>query len=188
MSTKKTGKTTRYWVYAHPSWTFILMAEVNKDDSEWCSKQWSINTDEKSHMFKANIKKGDKGILWGNDENPGCYGIFTICSDLYKSSDSDKHYEPTADGKDVKWKGQLGKADKAPDNADADKEETKWMCDAKTTTDLSKNPILMEELDREPWFVELKKQPLDDSLELTVDQYNAFLSLIEKKTGKKITE
>ncbi|MDA3887181.1 MAG: EVE domain-containing protein [Candidatus Delongbacteria bacterium] len=119
---------------------------------------WSV----KAHKDK--IQKGDKGIIWITGSNPGCYGVFEVTSNVYDDyddQDQEKYY--IEDGVNVKA----------------------TRVRFKITHNLSRNPIIKEQISEYPELNDLKIGNQGTNFSATKIEFDTIKKIAEKNMNIK---
>jgi 5-methylcytosine-specific restriction protein B len=114
---------------------------------------WSI----KSHKDK--IKKGDKVILWVGGQNPGCYALAEVASDVYEGYDEEIHKQFYTD---------------------QSKEELSQRVKITIIHNFSNNPISVELIKKHPKLQQVKIGIQGTNFTSTAEEYNAMLELAQQ--------
>ena len=138
-----------YWVFQGNPKYFNIVQSLQKNSL----KTWSVT----SHKDK--IKIGDKVILWVVGQNPGCYALAEVASDVYEGYDEEIQKQFYTDLS----KDQLSKRVKIT-----------------ILHNFSSNPITLDSIKKHPKLQKVKIQLQGTNFTATAEEYNAMLELAQQ--------
>lgn len=139
-----------YWIFQCNPKIYDVVNSI-KDNH---LKSWSIK------QYKNKIKKGDKVILWVTGQNPGCYALFTVSSDVYDGKDNPVEIQYYQDKNEIKVGLRVG-----------------------ITIDYSfiDKPITKSEIRTNPILKNLKVGFQGTNFKATKEQYGEVLRLLQQR-------
>jgi 5-methylcytosine-specific restriction protein B len=138
-----------YWVFQGNPKYFDIVQSLQKNSL----KTWSVT----SHKDK--IKIGDKVILWVVGQNPGCYALAEVASDVHEGYDEQIQKQFYTDLS----KDQLSKRVKIT-----------------ILHNFSSNPITLDSIKKHPKLQKVKIQLQGTNFTATAEEYNAMLELAQQ--------
>ena len=146
--TKSKGE-CNYWVFQGNPKYFDTVQSLQKNSL----KTWSVT----SHKDK--IKLGDKVILWVVGQNPGCYALAEVASDVYEGYDEEIQKQFYTDLK----KNELSKRVKIT-----------------ILHNFSSNPVTLDSIKKHPKLQKINIQLQGTNFTATAAEYNAMLELAQQ--------
>jgi len=141
-----------YWVFQGNTKIYDFQGAVN----DGALSSWSV----KAH--KNRIIEGDKIIFWLTGENPGCYALGEVTSEVYKSKDEDFEYY-LENKENVATEG----------------------VDIKITHNLVDNPILKSEILEVSALKKLKGGNQGTNFSATKEEYESLLKMLNHRNDRE---
>lgn len=145
---------TNYWLFQGSTKIYDFHGAIAAN----ALKSWSVKTHKKS------IKKGDKVILWLTGNEPGCYALATISSNIFYRTDDHEEAEYYLEGKG------LGEGDAVEIVIDRN---------------LSQSPILWEDLKDLLEFSSFNAGTQGTNFTASKEQYETILNLINMANSEE---
>lgn len=143
-----------YWIFQGNPKIFNAVAAIQNNALE----TWRVK------VFKNEMKKGDKGILWLTGESPGCYALLELTSDVYEGLESEKEMNYYVE----KTENIISSRVKL-----------------KITHNLTTTPITKSQIDAFDELSELKVGNQGTNFSATEDEYFTLLEIVETMNMKK---
>ncbi|MBT4337640.1 MAG: EVE domain-containing protein [Bacteroidetes bacterium] len=140
---------SNYWIFQGNPKIYDIVGALQED----MISTWSV----KSH--KEKIKLGDKIILWVTGENPGCYALAEVTSDVYHGIDDENQMRFYTD------KSKNNKSDRVR---------------IKVTNNFTENPITKDQIDLIPKLSKLKVGSQGTNFSSTKEEYEEVLKLSDE--------